>query len=152
MSFLLSFKRLLVSNFDLLPNIPEYLLLNHVVFNSMQFLASQFKVLFLKMKLLIILNVPQIDIVVALLSESSVILLALCLRILDQLLCVVFILWRRSNCLIEDGFLILHDILYDVDLFEMRHRLLLLLFLLPDGFSNHDFEINVCQTLLWTVA
>lgn len=133
-----------MSNFDLLPNIPEYLLLHHVVFNCMQLLPSQFKVLLLQMKLLIILNVPQIDIVVALLSECFEVLTGLSLRILDQLLRVVFILQRRSKCLVEDGFLILHDILDNVDFVERRYRLLLLLFLLSDGFSDHDFEVNVC--------
>lgn len=150
-TLLLSIKCSLVGDFNLLPNVPKDCLFHHILLNRMQFLASQFKILLLEVELFVILNMSEIDIVVALLSKSAEILLSLHLGILNQLLGVISIPSRAID-LPQHHILILHDILSDVELVNWRDCLLLLLFLLPDGFSDHHFKIDVLQAFVWTVS
>ena len=151
MTFLLRIKCSLVGDFNLFPNIPEDCLFHHILLNRMQFLASQFKILLLEVDLFIILNMSEIDIVVALLSKSAEILLSLHLWILNQLLGVISIP-SRSTDLPQDCVLVLHDILSDVELVNWRDCLVVLLLLLPDGLSDHHLKIDVLQAFVGTVG
>jgi len=151
MTFLLRIKCSLVGDFNLFPNVPKDCLFHNILLNRMQFLASQFKILLLEVTSFIILNVSEIDIVVALLSKSAEILLSLHLWILNQLLGVISIP-SRSMGLPQDRVSILYDILSDVELVNWRDCLVVLLLLLPDGLSDHHFKIDVLQAFVWTVS